>query len=352
MIKSDDTPLVSVIVPTYNRAALVYAAVESVLRQSYRNFEVVVVDDGSSDGTEAELGKFGNAIRYFRQDNRGVNAARNTAIARSNGQLLAFLDDDDLWQPFKLQLQVDLLHQHPDRGLIFSDFSILRDAGVVAVSGIRTWHAQQHDWGAIYEKRHVFKPPESAVYGADLPPAIDVFDGDIYRHSLTEPYVLPTTAIIRRECFDALGGLNETDPSCGDWEYFSRLSARFGCLYVDWPTAFNRSHEGETRLTRVKQELQLQRRIAMISRLWAADPDHMRQYGPQVNGHQTDLLVRLARLHLLGAKRSEAQKVLRAARQLRSLHGPHERMLGLLAATPGMGHVLRGVRRVLHTFAG
>lgn len=101
---------ISVVIPTYNRSALVCRAVESVLSQSLAPDEVIVVDDGSTDGTGAILAdQFGGRIVYVKQDNAGVSAARNTGIERASGDLVAFLDSDDVWTPNKLELQVPIM---------------------------------------------------------------------------------------------------------------------------------------------------------------------------------------------------------------------------------------------------
>lgn len=101
--------LVSVIIPTYNRATTLLDAVESALRQTYRNIEVIVVDDGSSDGTEHVLRDFGDRISVIRQANAGPSAARNRGVAESNGEIVAFLDSDDHWMPDKIERQVALM---------------------------------------------------------------------------------------------------------------------------------------------------------------------------------------------------------------------------------------------------
>jgi glycosyltransferase involved in cell wall biosynthesis len=104
-------PLVSAIIPTYNRAHIVCEAVESVLAQTYSNIEVIVVDDGSKDDTLARLQQFGDRIRVVSQHNAGPAAARNRGIAMSRGELIAFLDSDDLWLPAKIERQVALLER-------------------------------------------------------------------------------------------------------------------------------------------------------------------------------------------------------------------------------------------------
>lgn len=105
------TPLVSAIIPTYNRARLVCEAIESVLCQTYSHIEIIVVDDGSTDNTPDELKHFGNRIRIITQRNAGPSSARNRGIAASHGELIAFLDSDDLWLPTKLERQVQLLQR-------------------------------------------------------------------------------------------------------------------------------------------------------------------------------------------------------------------------------------------------
>ena len=106
-----DKPLVSAIVATYNRADIVGQAIESILGQTYKNIEVLVVDDGSTDGTQEALRRFGNRIRVVRQENAGPGAARNRGIEIARGELIAFQDSDDIWLPTKLERQVRLLEK-------------------------------------------------------------------------------------------------------------------------------------------------------------------------------------------------------------------------------------------------
>lgn len=104
-------PLISVIIPAYNKAATIGSTVESVFRQTVRETEVIVVDDGSTDGTGEKLRRFGDKIRLFRQDREGVSSARNRGIREARGPFVAFLDGDDLWLPKKLEIQLNRLEQ-------------------------------------------------------------------------------------------------------------------------------------------------------------------------------------------------------------------------------------------------
>ena len=107
-------PKVSVIIPTYNCAHYLGQAIESVIGQTFRDFEIIVLDDGSTDNTSEIAGKYGNAIRYIRQANGGLPAARNRAIEASTGEFVALLDSDDWWAPTKLRRQLDFMAWHPE----------------------------------------------------------------------------------------------------------------------------------------------------------------------------------------------------------------------------------------------
>jgi glycosyltransferase involved in cell wall biosynthesis len=112
-------PKVSVLIATYNRARMLGAAIDSVLAQSYQDFELIVVDDGSTDGTrELVARRYGSAVRYIYQENRGRSEARNTGIKAARGDFFAFLDSDDAWLPEKLARQVRLLEQRPQIGIV------------------------------------------------------------------------------------------------------------------------------------------------------------------------------------------------------------------------------------------
>ena len=129
-------PLVSVIIPTYNRAQYICEAVDSVLAQTYRNIEVIVVDDGSTDNTEEILRQYDSKIKYVFQNNAGPSAARNNGIKQARGDLLAFLDSDDIWLPEKLERQVQLMKQSRNTGLVSCGSYIINASGEITASSI------------------------------------------------------------------------------------------------------------------------------------------------------------------------------------------------------------------------
>ncbi len=199
-------PLVSVIIPTYNRWPMVGEAINSVLAQSYRGFELVVVDDGSEDGTaERILTKYGSRIRLFSQPRRGVAAARNLGVGRSTGKYLAFLDSDDLWRPKKLEAQVAFMESH-------SEAAICQTEEIWIRNGVRVNPKKKHR-----------KP-----------------SGDIFRASLDLCLVSPSAVMIARELFDRLGGFDESFPVCEDYDLWLRVTAELKVFLIPAPLVIKR----------------------------------------------------------------------------------------------------------------
>ena len=124
-----DDPAVSVVIPTYNRARLVCRAIDSALAATATGDEIIVVDDGSTDGTEAALAAYRGRIRYVKADHRGAGVARNRGVSEARGPLIAFLDSDDEWMPDKLELQRTLMATAASTGSISRDGTKTRGAG-------------------------------------------------------------------------------------------------------------------------------------------------------------------------------------------------------------------------------
>src|SRR3989344_8773435 len=123
--------MISVIIPTYNRALMVKRAIESVLAQSYENFEIIVADDGSTDDTKEALSGYINSgkIKYIFQDNAGPGAARNAGIKHAKGELVAFLDSDDEWVPDKLEKQIKIFESRGKDAAVFSNIEYIDENG-------------------------------------------------------------------------------------------------------------------------------------------------------------------------------------------------------------------------------
>lgn len=196
-------PSVSVIIPTYNREQTLGRAIQSVLNQTFQDFEIIVVDDGSTDGTRAIVEGFCDArIRYLRHEqNRGAATARNTGIRAARGAYLAFLDSDDEWLPEKLSEQIALLKDpSADWGLSCSGFFL-----VVHGSEQEYIHPRASSW---FKRLH---------WTCDLSPG--------------------TTLVVRRECLAEVGPLDEAFPRFEEWDWLLRLSKRYKLAVVKKPLA-------------------------------------------------------------------------------------------------------------------
>ena len=128
---------VSVVVTTYNQGRYIEESLRSVFNQTYQPREVIVVDDGSTDDTPRRLAHFGDKIRYIRQKNQGVASSRNTGVSHAQGDYVALLDGDDLWEPEKLAVQIAAAHDFPQSGLIVANGVEFDDTGVLEPSLLR-----------------------------------------------------------------------------------------------------------------------------------------------------------------------------------------------------------------------
>lgn len=212
---SVNSPLVSVVIPTFNRRSLIAETISSVLNQTYTRLELIIVDDGSTDGThEFVLDSFGTdpRLRYITQSNGERAVARNRGIKESRGELIGFLDSDDIWLPQKLELQVASLGRDQTADCCYCLFDVL------------TTNSQSE----------VETP---------LPP-----ENDIFEPLLRECFVGSMTPLIRRHCFETVGGFCEDRRLLcfEDWEMWTRLASQFRWILVPEVLGRHRLHAGNT----------------------------------------------------------------------------------------------------------
>ncbi|RLC31233.1 MAG: glycosyltransferase family 2 protein [Deltaproteobacteria bacterium] len=192
---------ISVIIPTYNRAARVVRAISSVLAQTFTDFEVIVVDDGSSDSTPQAIARFEGSIKcLMHRENLGVSAARNTGIRHSSAPYIAFLDSDDRWLPRKLETQMLFFEKRKDAVICQTEEIWFRH-------GRRVNPANKH-----------------------LKPA-----GDIFERSLKLCLVSPSAVMVRRSLLDEIGLFNENLPVCEDYDLWLRISCRYPVHLITEP---------------------------------------------------------------------------------------------------------------------
>jgi glycosyltransferase involved in cell wall biosynthesis len=203
-------PTVTVIIPAYNHGRFLGEALESVLAQTYQDLEVLVVDDGSTDDTQAVVARNAPSVHYIRQSHAGPAAARNRGIAASHGELIAFLDADDRWYPGKVAFQVAYLDAHPQAGVVFTKFLVT------------------DEWGrALYAYPHTFR------YGHNPFEALLVW-----------PYGSMNTAMIKRVCLEKVGVFDENLTGAEDWDLWLRLAPHYDFGYVDSVLATYRQSAG------------------------------------------------------------------------------------------------------------
>jgi glycosyltransferase involved in cell wall biosynthesis len=215
---------ISVVIPTYNRAHQIGGAIESVLLQTHNAHEIIVVDDGSKDETAAACRRFGSAVRYVLQPNAGVSAARNHGASLATGDLLAFLDSDDIWHPEKLALQVAALEACPTAGWSITDCfvidangEILHGSGWTAVfSIIQELGVSARAFFEQYFEPRILAPEDRSFHA---------FVGDAWTPLFLGNFALPSSAMIRRSLFEKSGGFDETFRLAEETEFFHRIAA-------------------------------------------------------------------------------------------------------------------------------
>ena len=233
--------MVSVIVPTYNRAGIVRSAIDSVLRQTYGNVEVVVVDDGSVDDTRAVVESYGPPVRYVYQRNGGVSAARNTGFAHARGEFIALLDSDDQFLPWKLEAQVRVLQRHPDVGMVWTDMTAVDEHGsVLEETYLRTFY-DAHALARIEEVFSLAGPLGCVWPAAPAATASPVYTGDIFSQMLLGNLVHTSTVVLRRDRLRLVGGFDTALVHSGeDYEFHLRTCSHGPVAFIDAPSLLYR----------------------------------------------------------------------------------------------------------------
>jgi len=209
----DNKPVVSVILPTYNRKDLVAKSIQSVLDQTYRDFELIIIDDASTDGTEEVIKEFSDPRILFRKhtENKGGAVARNTGINAAKGAFIAFQDSDDVWLPDKLEKQMAVFDNSP------------ASIGVV--------YSQCARWEGDKEREIPGEFPK-------------IKNGNIFPVLLLENFITLPTVVMKKACLAKVGQFDETLPRLQDWELFLRIAKHFEFRYVPEPLVHSFFTEG------------------------------------------------------------------------------------------------------------
>ncbi len=230
--------LVSIVIPTWNRAFCISRAIDSVTAQTYPHWEAIVVDDGSTDDTPRALAeRYGSdkRVRYVYQQNAGVSAARNRGIAMAQGDYVAFLDSDDAWEPWKLELQVCCLEHCPDVGMVWTDMAAIGpDGGVVNPRYLKTMYVAYRQFGEKDLFTRTYPLSECAPQLAERFPGHRFLVGDIFSPMITGNLVHTSTVLLTRERLKQVVGFNEELKVSGEDFDFHLRTCREGLVgFVD-----------------------------------------------------------------------------------------------------------------------
>ena len=254
-------PLVSVIIPTYDRIALLMEAIASVRAQRYAPIELIIVDDGSTDGTAERL-RSEHDVRLLCIDHTGCpGAVRNAGVAAAAGDHLAFLDSDDLWMPDKLTVQMEALAASPDIPIVHCRERWLRDGRTVSQAGQRHRRA-----------------------------------GRLFADAVRKCIIGPSTVLLRRAVLDAVGGFREDLQIAEDYELWLRVTARYPVAYCDQPLVTKRAGHGDQLSARYAQIERF--RIDALAPLVAAD-----RWAEPERSIARQELARKCRIHAAGARK-------------------------------------------------
>lgn len=238
--------MVSVIIPVYNCEEHVWRAIDSALSQTYREVEVIVIDDGSTDGTPGVLSKYGTRIRRIRQENSGVSAARNTGVEVASGEYISFLDSDDLWFEDKLAVQVRLLERYPDLDAVFSNFQTIDgDGRLLEENGIKKLYS------VLREKRLELSAVFTSRTSAGIPPSTaggmngDFYYGNIFSSLFSGNFINTSSITVRKSAIDRAGRFNAGLRTQEDYDCWLRLCRTNSVGYLDTPLLQTRKRPGQ-----------------------------------------------------------------------------------------------------------
>lgn len=200
-------PKVSVIIHTYNNEKFIAETISTVQSQTYDDYEIIVVDDGSTDNTRTELLPYMDKIKYHYKENGGIASAKNTGIKLSNAEFVAFLDHDDLWSPEKLELQIDYFEKNPRVGLVYSKYASFRNDKIIRAK-----------------------------------PKIG-YSGWIFPNLISKSIIQTSTVMVKMECLNTIGTFDESLVLADEYDLFLRIAKKYECGFIDIKLTKYRIHE-------------------------------------------------------------------------------------------------------------
>lgn len=309
---------VTAVIPVYNNEAYIAAAVQSVLSQTRLPTEIVVVDDGSTDGTADALSSFRNEIKYVHQQNQGEPSARNRGVRESTSEYVAFLDGDDLWRPNKLELQMKYLEAHPDCALVYTDMCTFNENGIIDAS--------------VKER-----------LGISLP------SGRIFPALFMRALFGSGSVVFRKECVDKVGYFDEDLLIGSDYEMWLRIAWHFDLAAVDQPLLMYRYHEAmSTRGLGFKMFNGVPWESAVISKILQRYPEAVEKLGRfKVKRRMSKPYAGLAYANFRRSEYKDARALMRKALAYSPMNGSYWLLYGATFMHPRQIAATRNLYRKL-----
>lgn len=271
----DKTMLISIITPTYNREAFLPAAIESVLAQSYKEFELIIVDDGSTDNSRELINAYADKdprVKYLYQENQRQSVARNYALSIAKGDFICFLDSDNYWPHDKLEKSLKAFEQHPEADIVYGDCITIDEQG-----------------NELHRNN------------------MHRYSGNIAALLLKDNFVSMNTTMTRRKCFNEMGGMSGKRRVADDYDLWLKFSARYRFQYIPEFLAYYRVMENQISSNK---KLRFETNEKIILDFLAAFPDAVSKYEKKAG--LTAFYTRKAR-HYAASDKKEAYKAIRIA---------------------------------------
>ena len=305
-------PLVSVVIPVYNGEKYIRQTLDSVFAQTFKNLEVIVIDDGSTDGTAEVVRSYGDKIVFLRGNHSGPATSRNRGIDSARGPLVAFLDADDLWSSDKIEKQVAIAQSHPEYGLITCDAPMFDAAGMIVSS----------------QKKG--RP---------------VATGYVLKNLLQDNWVGTSGVMVRRECFDKVGMFYEEPFVWGeDWVMWLRIAARYPIYFIDESLVHYRVHGGS--YGHVSADKHFQDLLYYLEKLERTVPEFA-QHREWVQDARFRLCWRAAWDHMQGLRPYSAREKLWQSVRYRPMSPKAWALLGISCAPLPILRSLKGTLRAV-----
>ena len=273
-MKDKYNPLVSVVIPTYNRRGMVQDAIDSVFSQTYRPLELIVVDSGSNDGTKEAVLGLDKGVIYLESKTKGPSSARNMGISSATGDYIAFLDDDDLWHPEKIEIQIEFLKRHPDVAMVSSD--------------------------TVSQDEDITPKNEPWIFG------------DLYPRLFMESFVSTPTVVVRRDVVEEVGGFNEKYIRAEDYDLWLKIAKVFPIAHLKAPLVLVR--KSPNRLSGDKIDLRITAKKILEGHY---DPERISER--KFKKRMSDLNIYLGREYMKAGEREKGVECFRSAIKLTPL---------------------------------